>query len=178
MTSTFYPTTVTTSTLSIEEIGWIQCVTAETGMLLNSKWKTERSLTHLSNPACGDLRTKTQALICTNFQITDIPDVITGISVNVVAQRSGRIVDETVQLTCQDQAIGKNNFVYITDSEGHLPIKDNTTYGGSTDLWQAEITPAMLQDPSFGVILKFQSHPYYPHRSGMLLNSVSLTVYG
>jgi hypothetical protein len=65
----------------------------------------------------------------------------------------------------------------MTDEEGRLPLHNDTTYGGPTDTWGATLTPEILQDASFGVILKFQGHPYYPHSSSMFLDSVSLTVY-
>jgi hypothetical protein len=73
--------------------------------------------------------------------------------------------------------LGNNNFIYVTDEDGHLKITNDTTYGSPTDSWGTELTPEMLKDPSFGVILKFQAHPYYPHRSTIYLDAVSLTVY-
>lgn len=160
-----------------QEIGWHQSPTTNLGYLLDSRWTTVSSLSHLANPACGDLRNKTWALKCTGFQMTALPDVITGLQLDINGQRNGRIVDEIIQLTYLGNPIGSNNFEYVTDSEGHLKITNETQYGGSTDLWGTELTPTMLQDPSFGVILKFQSHPYYPHRCGITVDSVWLTVY-
>jgi hypothetical protein len=109
--------------------------------------------------------------------MTDLPNTITGIQLDLMSQRNGRIVDETIQLVHQGEPIGNNNFMYILDSEGHFYLNNQTSYGGPTDLWGAELTKDMLEDPSFGVILKFQSHPYYPHSCGMFLDSVSITVY-
>lgn len=159
------------------EIAWQSSSSSNPEYLLESRWRTVRNLTHISNPATGDLRNKTHALVCTNFQMTNLPSTISGLELTVNAQRNGRIVDEVIQLTYQGQAISKNNFVYLTDSEGHLTLNNQTTYGSATDQWEVELTPEMLQDPTFGVILKFQSHPYYPHSSGMLVESVLLTVY-
>lgn len=158
-----------------DQVDWITIPTS--GLLVNNRWRTVRSLKHISNPATGDIRDQTYSLICTNFNITELPDIISGLELRIVAQRNGRIADELIHLTYQDQKIGKNNFNYITDSEGHLKITNESVYGGPTDLWDADITHEMLIDPSFGVILKFQSHPYYPHNVGMTLDSVSLTVY-
>ncbi len=159
------------------EIPWQAYHTSNAGFLLDSRWQTVKSLVHISNPATGDLRNQTYSLICTDFQMTDLPETISGIMLALQTQRNGRIVDKIIQLTYQGQAIGSNNFRYITDSEGHLTITNNTTYGNSTDLWETELTPEMLQDPTFGVILQFQSHPYYPHNCGIAVDSVLLTVY-
>jgi hypothetical protein len=131
---------------------------------------------NISNPATGDLRNTTWTLTCTGFNIP-LLNTITGIKLNVKAQRNGRIVDDIIQLTYQGSAIGANNFSYITDSEGHFLLLNDTYYGGEFDLWESEVTPSMLTDPSFGIILKFQSHPFYPHNCEMYLDSVSLTVY-
>lgn len=177
MSQTFYPTAVTqTSNNPDQEIGWISQYNTNPGYLLNSRWKTVADLSHLSNPACGDLRSRTWELICTGFNIP-LVDSIDGIQVAVTGQRHGRVVDEVIQLTYQGNPIGHNNFVYITDSEGHLPITNETEYGGPTDLWGTILTPEIITDSTFGLILKFQSHPYYPHRCGMFLDSVSLTVF-
>lgn len=159
------------------EISWQSSSSTNPDYLLESRWRTVKDLTHIANPATGDLRNKTHALVCTDFQMSNLPSTISGIELTVNAQRNGRIVDEIIQLTFQGYGAGKNNFVYLTDSEGHLKIVNQTIYGNTTDLWDVEITPEMLQDPTFGVILKFQSHPYYPHRCGMLVESVLLTVY-
>jgi hypothetical protein len=142
-----------------------------------TRWQTVNPLTHLSNPACGDLRNSTQALLFVNFQMTNLPEVISGIVLQVNTQRNGRATDEIVQLTYQGEPIGTNHVDYYTDVEGHLTLDNSATYGSSTDTWGVDLTPEMLQDPSFGVRLKFQAHPYYPHSSGMFIDSVSLTVY-
>ena len=178
MSQIFYPNTVTPSSqFPDQEIAWRATPVTELGYLLGQRWGTVSELVHLSNPATGDMRNKTWFLTCINFQITGITDPINGIQLDISGQRNGRIVDEVIQLTYQGQPLGDNNFVYLTDSEGHLKITNHTTYGGPTDTWGATITADMLQDPSFGVILKFQSHPYYPHKCGMFLDAVSLTVY-
>lgn len=140
------------------------------------KIRTARDLKHIANPATGDLRDQTWTLKYTGFNIPEGTEV-TGIQLDIIAQRNGRIVDEIIQLTYEDFVIGENNFVYITDEEGHLLIKNESTYGGPGYLWGAEITSEMISSPSFGVILKFQSHPYYPHSSGMTIESVVLTTY-
>lgn len=160
-----------------DEIAWRSTPSTNIGYLLNSRWATVRQLTHLSNPACGDIGSQTYSLICTSFNMTELPDEITGISLKITGQRNGRVVDQQVQLTYQGQPVGDNKVDYETDSEGHILLLNDTTYGGPEDFWGAEITREMLQDSSFGVILKFQNHPFYPHSCGMFLDSVSITVY-
>lgn len=178
MTYIFYPHHVELESEDPErEISWNSTPSRDVNSLLEQKWSTVRSLKHIANPASGNIRERTYSLICTDFQMDFLPDNITGLELKINAQRNGRIADEIIQLTYQGQAIGINNFVYLTDSEGHLKITNETFYGGPNDLWGAELTTEMLQDPTFGVILKFQSHPYYPHSVGMILDSVSLTVY-
>jgi hypothetical protein len=175
MSNTYYPSVVTQ--LGEEpNIAWVTTVPSNGVFLIQRRWQTAEPLKHIANPASGPIRDSTFALVCTGFNIP-LLDEINGIEVRVTGQRNGRIADETIQLVYQDQAIGRNNFSYETDEEGRLPLFNDTVYGGSEDLWGSEITTNMLQDASFGVILKFQSHPYYPHSSDMQIESVSLTVY-
>lgn len=175
MATTYYPSIVTQ--LGEEpNIAWVSTVPSNGIFLLQRRWQSAQPLKHIANPASGPIRDSTFALICTGFNIPQV-DEINGIELRVIGQRNGRITDETIQLTYQGSAIGVNNFNYETDEEGRLPLFNDTTYGGTDDLWGADITTNILQDPSFGVILKFSSHPYYPHSSGMLVDSVSLTIY-
>jgi hypothetical protein len=175
MANVYYPTMV--AQLGEEpNIPWLPTVSSDEASLVQRRWQTVNPLRHISNPASGNLRDSTYALVCTGFNIPALVE-INGIELRVLAQRNGRIADEVIQLTYQNSAIGRNNFYYETDEEGRLPLFNDTTYGGTDDLWGADITTNILQDPSFGVILKFSSHPYYPHSSGMLVDSVSLTIY-
>lgn len=169
MSNTYTPLEILGLQFGLNEIGW-------KGVRPGGRWQTDGELFHRSNPASGDLVNRTQALIV-KFNITDVPDVISGVELRILTQRNGRATDEQIQLSYQDQPIGNNNFQYMTNEDGHLPLYNDTTYGGPTDLWGAELTPEILQDPSFGVILKFQGHPYYPHSSGLFIDAVSLTIY-
>lgn len=169
MSRTYYPKTVNGFQPAEEEILW--------RTLSDGRFQTERELKHISNPACGDLRNRTQSLAFLNFGITDSPVTVTGLELRIQAQRNGRVADDQIQLIYRGDAIGNNNFNYQTDIDGRLTVGNDATYGGPADLWGATITPEMLEDPEFGVILKFQSHPYYPHSSGIQINLVSLTVY-
>jgi hypothetical protein len=142
--------------------------------------QTVKNLTHIPNPTRGPKLDKTYYLKCTNFGITDIGAVesITGITLSLTAQRHGRIVDDTVCLIYQDQVISENktnlSSVY---GEGHLNNTELQIYGSANDMWGAELTEAIVTDPSFGVLLRFSSNPIYPHRDTMEVLKVLLTVH-
>lgn len=177
MPLTFYPTSVQQiSSVPDQEIAWTSSPTTHNNYLLNSVWKPVRDIKHIANPATGDMRTRTYDLYCTGLNIPLLNEV-NGIQLNLSAYRYARIVDETIQLTYQGVPIGINNFSYTVDPDNNVLITNDSTYGGPTDTWGAQLTPEILQDPSFGVILKFQSHPYFPHSCGMFLYSVAITVY-
>lgn len=176
--STFRPNLVTIDPqASDDELGWTSTPVANRDFLLEKRWKTVGNLSHIANLATGDIRNRTKSLICTNFRMSNLPETISGLRLDVYTQRNGRVADEIIQLTYQGELIGNNNFNYYTDQEGHLKITNETSYGGSEDLWGVELTPEMLQDPTFGVVLKFQAHPYYPHNNAMYLDAVSITVF-
>jgi len=176
MPRTFTPTIINGVQPEEVEITWRGYITSNPGYLLNQRWRTERPLKHLSNPATGDIRERTQALVVKGFNIpSDINPV--GLELVVTGQRNGRICDEIIQLCYQGSLIGENKFRYVTDPSGNLIITNQNTYGSSTDTWGAEITSELLSDPEFGIMVKFQSHPYFPHQDVMILDSVSLTVY-
>lgn len=161
-----------------EEISWKTTSSTNPDSLLQHRWSTVRSLKHIANPATGDLRDRTQALVCTDFRVTDLPETVSGLQLNLNTNRNGRIFDEIIQLTFQNTLIGVNNIDYQIDSEGHLkPLRNEAIYGGPEELWGTELTPEMIRDSSFGIFLKFQSHPFYPHSCGMLVDSVSITFY-
>ena len=176
MPRTFTPTEMLGAQPDEHEITWQGFITNNAGYLLNKRWKTISPLKHISNPASGDIRDRTQALIIKGFNIPDTINPV-GISVEVTGQRNGRICDEIIQLWHQGELIGDNNFFYITDTNGHLLVTNQSTYGGPTNSWGTTLTPELLSDPEFGIMVKFQSHPYYPHNDIMILDSVSLTVY-
>jgi len=87
--------------------------------------------------------------------------------------RGGRIADETIQLAYQNNLIGKNlgssAFNMATQTSSLEPI---TFYSGSID----GINLSMLEDPSFGVVLRFQSHPYWPHKTAPGIDCVELQI--
>jgi len=129
---------------------------------------TTGELLHIANPSVNDLKMKTWYLYLTDFRLTNIPAVISGVQVEIDMRRGGRITDETVQLRYQDQFIGENRADYALDNR--------KVYGGDQDLWSAALTPSMLSDTSFGLGIRFQSHPSWPHREHPMLNYIRLRV--
>lgn len=178
MTQKFYPHAIQIVSGEPDlELDWSSVITGNYENPQGRRWRPVSNLEHRSNPASGNLRNKTRELWCTDFRITDAPGAITGITLTVVAQRNGRVMDEVIQLTYQGEKIGNNNFFYEQTAEGGLAVKNNTVYGGIADSWGVALTKETVEDPSFGVVLKFCAHPFYPHKSGFYLDTVSLTVH-
>jgi hypothetical protein len=113
---------------------------------------------------------KTYYLELTGYNFQNLPDVITGIEARLTADRRGRITDEQTFL-CLDGAMIGNN-------KADLSLAPKKTYGGETDLWGTEnLSTADLQNSSFGITIRFQSHPHWPHKDGASVDSVELRIY-
>ena len=130
---------------------------------------TETDLYHIANPTVNDIKTKTYYLYLTNFNLINVPDVIAGVEVVIAMNRKGRITDETVQLRYNNEFIGRN----LAD----FKLDQTKTFGSSTDYWSCELTKAMINDPSFGLGIRFQSHPSWPHRDSPMINYIKLRVW-
>lgn len=131
--------------------------------------KTTRDLLHIAREPKHDIREKTYFLKITNFNLRDLPDTISGLELKLTMKRFGRITDETIQLCLNNQLIGDNQATLDLD-----PIK---VYGSETNLWNTTLTSTILQNPTFGVVLRFQSHPRWPHKTGVLIDAVEIRVY-
>ena len=105
----------------------------------------------------------------TNFALTNIPDTISGVELLVAMNRKGRITDETIQLRYDNEFIGRNMADYKLDQ--------TKIYGSDTDTWDADITQEMVLDSSFGVGIRFQSHPNWPHKDTPVIDYVKLRVW-
>ena len=131
--------------------------------------ETTVPLLHISRTPNNDLKMKTWFLKFSGFSFNNLPTTIAGVEAELGMDRGGRITDETIQLTYNDILIGKNQATFSLDM-----VK---MYGSSTDIWDAELTNAILLDPSFGIVLRFQSHPSWPHRSTPMVDYIRLRVY-
>lgn len=167
----FYPCAVTQYAEVPQHVSWAGLdnnyvdLRHEDGAYLS----TTKELLHIANPTVNNIKMKTWYLYLTDFRLANIPEVISGVQVEIEIKRGGRITDDTVQLRYQDQFIGDNRADYLLDIR--------KTYGGDQDLWSAALTPAMLAEASFGLGVRFQSHPAWPHREHPMLNYIKLRVY-
>lgn len=135
----------------------------------NGYIKTVKSLIHISNSSTGPRRNTTHYLLLTNFPFINLPDTISGIEVEIKINRGGRITDDTIQLRLNDEFIGENK------ANSNLDLFSK--YGSSTDMWATELTRSDLQNPNFGIGIRFQSHLMYPHNDTPMLDYVKLRVW-
>lgn len=130
---------------------------------------TQGVLSHLARSPKTDLRNKTYYLKVQGFNFYSIPNSINGIEVVLTTDRRGRVTDETVQLVINDQIVGENKANLDLD-----PIK---TYGGIDDLWGLENLGQQDIDSNFGILMRFQSHPHFPHRDGMFIRGIEVRIH-
>ena len=136
---------------------------------INSGVPAVAPLLHIARSPKYDIKMKTWYLRCTGFDFINLPETISGITLRLSMHRGGRVTDETISLCYQNHDIGKN----LAD----LPLNPTTIYGSSTDTWEIEnLNLSMIQDSSFGVLLRFQSHPNWPHRTAPIVNGVELQI--
>jgi hypothetical protein len=129
--------------------------------------KTVSDLLYISNPTVNNIRNKTWYIVATDFAFTEQINQVTGIQVQLQCNRNGRITDETVQLYWNGSAISEN-----LASEDLDMIK---IYGTSANDWGIEqFESDKVLSPEFGLLMRFQSHPFWPHRSSMYINSVAI----
>lgn len=127
-------------------------------------------LEHIARSPKPDFRNKSYFVKATGFTFQNLPETIIGIEVKLTARRSGRIVDDTIQLCLDNNAIGENQATtYIS------PIK---IYGAENNLWGLESIPRTnLLNSSFGVIIRFQSHPSWPHKDAAFIDAVEIRIH-
>lgn len=131
--------------------------------------QTERDLLHIARDPKKDILEKTYYLRLTGFNFLNVPSSIAGIEVKLTMNRFGRITDDTVQLCLNNELIGENRANLLLD-----PIK---TYGNENDLWETTVLNSDVLNSSFGIILRFQSHPRWPHKSTPMIDSVQIRIH-
>lgn len=131
--------------------------------------KTSSELLHIAREPKHDITQKTYFLKITNFNFLNLPSSISGIELRLSIKRFGRITDDTVQLILNDELVGEN--------QADLNLNPIKIYGGQTEMWNSNLTIADIQDPSFGVLLRFKSHPHWPHRCSPLIDAVELRIH-
>ena len=129
---------------------------------------TKKNLQHIARSPKYDLRNNTYFISLSGFNFVNLPNILSGISLKVTANRRGRISDDTIQLSLNGELIGDN---YAGTNLDPIQI-----YGSSTDLWKTNLTITDIKNPEFGVILRFRAHPKWPHSDGMYLDAVELQI--
>lgn len=131
--------------------------------------RTTRDLVHIARDPKHDILEKTYFLKLTGFNFTDAPNSLTGIQARIKMNRGGRITDDTIQLCLNNDLIG-NNLASLDLN----PIK---TYGIDESLWGTGLTISDVLNSSFGITLRFKSHPKFPHKTSPLIDTVELRIY-
>lgn len=126
-------------------------------------------LLHIANPTVNDLKMKTYFLALSEFNVIDLPETISGIEVEINMNRQGRITDDTIQLRYNNQFVGEN--------KANFNLDPNKTYGSNTDLWGASWDYSTITDPSFGIGVRFQSHPSWPHNAYPKIDYIRVRVH-
>lgn len=155
------------------------------GETIDTAWDTKNNFQELIHPKLGSLqsqsflfhsarspkldsRNKTYFLQMTGFNFLNLPETLSGIEVKLQARRYGRAYDDVISLCLGGNSIGENH--------AGTDIFPEIIYGSSTDLWKTNLTINNIQDPTFGVIIRFQSHPSWPHKDSVLIDSVQVRI--
>jgi hypothetical protein len=129
----------------------------------------------------------TSQLWCTNYNFPNTGTVV-GIELQLSMLRASRIEDLVIQLTLNGELIGNNYASTINPVQSSMytgdymetpqqPQGDISNYGGPTDLWGTTgLTGSNIADPSFGVVISFQSNQIYPHSDIAYLSQVGLRI--
>lgn len=129
-----------------------------------------QALYHIARSPETDINSKTYYIRATGYNFSNLPEVVSGVEVRLKTRRGGRVTDDTVQLCLAESNIGENRADLVVN-----PLK---IYGGETDLWGIDgISLTDIQDSTFGVTLRFKSHPQYPHRDAVFIDSVQIRIH-
>jgi hypothetical protein len=132
--------------------------------------RTTGPLSHIARSPKVDFTNKTYFLAITGFNFLNLPNIISGINLRIDMQRHGRVTDDTIQLILNGNPIGDNKATLVLDMKKY--------YGGNNDLWNVNnLNQDMLNDTSFGVLIRFKAHPSFPHKDGAILNSVQVQIH-
>lgn len=130
---------------------------------------TNGTLSHTARSPKHDTNMKTYFLKATGFNFRNVPDVVSGIEVRLTTRRFGRVTDDTIQLTLNDELIGIN--------KANVDLTPTKIYGNETEQWNASLTTSSVTDPSFGIVIRFKSHPHWPHRDGAFIDAVEIRIH-
>jgi len=129
---------------------------------------TNGCLEHIARSPKHDLRTKTYYLKATGFNFQNLPETISGVELRLSVKRRGRVTDETISLVINDQ---------VSENRATLDLSPTKLYGGETDTWAMRNLSIETLDNDFGVLLRFQAHPQWPHRDPAFIDAVELRIH-
>jgi hypothetical protein len=157
-----------------------------TALTENTYAVTTRPLYTMSGFWQEKFQSSTDQLWCTGYKFTDLGQTITGIELELDIKRAARIEDLVVQLTLGGNLIGNNLASIINPVQADMytaeranpptPVPDYSIYGSPTTTWGAALTSANIADPTFGVVVSFQSNVIYPHKDLAYLHKARLRV--
>ena len=128
------------------------------------------ALEHIARSPKHDLRNKTYFVRATGFNFRNLPETVSGIEVRLTARRYGRATDDTIELCLDEQTIGEN--------QATADISPEKIYGSETHLWSTDnLSIANIQDETFGIVIRFQAHPHWPHKDPVLIDSVEMRIH-
>ena len=132
--------------------------------------QTVQPLMHIARSPKHDLKNKTYYIRASGFNFINLPASFSGIELKLTTRRYGRITDETIQLCLDEVSIG--------DNMATLDLNPIKTYGGDSNKWGAEdLSITNIINTSFGVVIRFQSHPNWPHRDPAFIGAVELRIH-
>jgi hypothetical protein len=89
--------------------------------------------------------------------------------------------DQTTTVAVDSISLVKNYSATGTakywDSSTYMSTSDSTlSYGGSSDLWAATLSPSDVNDPGFGMVVNIKNESGYSNRN-VYVNDISIKVY-
>lgn len=135
----------------------------------NRSLQSTGNLRHIARSPKPDIRNKTYFLRCTGFNFLNLPNILSGIEVQLTARRYGRAQDETIQLCLDGNLIGEN----LSTAE----INPQKIYGGPNEMWGSGIIRENLLNSTFGFTLRFQAHRHWPHADPVLIDAVQMRIW-
>lgn len=131
---------------------------------------TVGQLKHIARSPKPDLKNKTYYLRATNFYFDNLPNTISGIEVRMNTQRFGRVMDDVIQLSLNGEEIGEN--------QANILLLPEKIYGGTSNLWGlTAVSKSNIQDPNFGITVRFKAHPNWPHANAVLIDSIEMRIH-
>jgi hypothetical protein len=145
---------------------------------------SQRPLYTISGFQMEKFFSNTSQIWLTGFNIPANSSTLTGIEFQLRIQRAARIEDLIIQLTLNGELIGDNLASIINPVQSDMytgdfteplnPVGDYNIYGGATNLWGTALSTADVTDPTFGVVISFQSNTTYPHSDLAYVDQVAL----